>query len=300
MILTVGATGILGGMITQRLLEQGRDVRILVRRNSPSEELAKQGMATSAQSLIVAGAKPVYGDLKDRASLDPACEGVETIVTTANSVMRGGEDTVQTVDLEGNRNLVDSAQSAGVKHFVFVSVLGADVNHPAPLYQAKAKTEERLRSSDMSYTILALDVVMEVWIGLIVGTPLGAGQPVTLVREGRRVHSFVSFTDVAAFATAAVDHPAGRNQRIPIGGPRAVSWREIVGAVGNALGQELPIRWVAPGEPVPLLAPEIGGLLANLETYDTSVDMAETVRTFNLELTTVEAFAARLFGGVGS
>jgi NADH dehydrogenase len=133
-------------------------VRILVRRNSPSEELAKQGMATSAQSLIVAGAKPVYGDLKDRASLDPACEGVETIVTTANSVMRGGEDTVQTVDLEGNRNLVDSAQSAGVKHFVFVSVLGADVNHPAPLYQAKAKTEERLRSSDMSYTILALDI----------------------------------------------------------------------------------------------------------------------------------------------
>jgi uncharacterized protein YbjT (DUF2867 family) len=109
MILVVGATGILGGMITQRLLEQDRDVRILVRHDSPSEELAKQGWATSARSLITSGARPVYGDLKDRGSLDRACEGIKTVVTTANSVMRGGEDTIQTVDLEGNRNLVDAA-----------------------------------------------------------------------------------------------------------------------------------------------------------------------------------------------
>ena len=54
MILIVGATGILGGMITRRLLDEGKDVRILLRRNSPSEQLALQGMATSAQSLIEA------------------------------------------------------------------------------------------------------------------------------------------------------------------------------------------------------------------------------------------------------
>jgi len=285
-------------MITQRLLEQGKDVRILVRHNSPSEELAKQGWATSARSLIASGARPVYGDLKDRGSLDRACEGIKTVVTTANSVMRGGEDTIQTVDLEGNRNLVDAAQAAGVKHFVFVSALGADVNHPGPLFQAKAKTEECLRNSGMCYTILAPDVVMEVWIPQIVGTPLQAGQPVALVREGRRVHAFVSFADVAALATAAVDHPAARNLYTPVGGPRAVSWRDVVGAVSEALGEELSVHWVAPGEPVPLLPPEIGGLLAALETYDTRVDMTEPVRTFGLELTTLEAFAARLFGRV--
>ena len=44
-ILVVGATGRLGGAITQTLLAQGRTVRILVRRNSPSVELAKQGLA---------------------------------------------------------------------------------------------------------------------------------------------------------------------------------------------------------------------------------------------------------------
>ena len=44
MILVVGATGQLGGSITKRLLEQGKEVRILVRRDSPSEQLAQQGM----------------------------------------------------------------------------------------------------------------------------------------------------------------------------------------------------------------------------------------------------------------
>jgi uncharacterized protein YbjT (DUF2867 family) len=78
MILVVGATGILGGMITQQLLAQGKEVRILVRENSPSEALAAQGMATSARTLIDAGAQPVCGDLKDRASLDRAVKGMDT------------------------------------------------------------------------------------------------------------------------------------------------------------------------------------------------------------------------------
>ena len=110
----------------------------------------------------------------------------------------------------------------------------------------------------------------------------------------------MSFADVAAFATVAVDHLAARNQYIPIGGSKAVSWREIVDTVGEVLGQELPVQWVAPGEPVPLLPPEIGGMLANLETYDTSLDMSETARTFGIELTPLEVVAGRLFGGMGS
>ena len=76
-----------------------------LRHHSPSEELAKQGMATSAGSLIKAGAQPVYGDMKERASLALACQGIESVITTANSAMRGGEDSVDTVDRAGNRKL---------------------------------------------------------------------------------------------------------------------------------------------------------------------------------------------------
>ena len=168
MILVVGATGLLGGMITRQLLEKDRDVRILVRHNSPSEELAKQGMATPAPSLIEAGAHPVSCDLKDPASLDAACAGIETLITTANSALCGGEDNVQAIEFEGNHHLIQAAKAAGVKHFIFTSVLGASPEAPRPFVQGKAKTEERLRASGLDYTILAPNFFIEVWVGMVV------------------------------------------------------------------------------------------------------------------------------------
>src|SRR5215210_4149624 len=143
MILVVGATGVVGGMIVRRLLEKDKDVRVLVRRDSPSSQLVQQGLATSAEELIEAGAQPVHGDLRDRASLDTAVDGgVETVITTASSAMRGGADNPQSVDLEGNRNLIEAARAAGVEHFIFVSLLEADGNNPAPFVQAKAQANQ--------------------------------------------------------------------------------------------------------------------------------------------------------------
>lgn len=150
MILLVGATGLLGGMITRQLLAQGKSVRILVWQNSPSVALAPQGMATTAQSLIDAGAQPVAGDLKDRASLAAACSGIDTVITTANAAMRAGEDTFDSVDLQGTKNLIDAAQAAGVRHFVYTSTFGSAPNHPNPLFAAKGQCEAYLKASGLT------------------------------------------------------------------------------------------------------------------------------------------------------
>jgi len=64
MILVVGATGSLGGSIARRLLQEGKPVRLLVRPQS------------DAKPLINLGGEFVAGDLKDRASLDPAVHGI--------------------------------------------------------------------------------------------------------------------------------------------------------------------------------------------------------------------------------
>jgi NADH dehydrogenase len=294
MILVVGATGILGGIITQRLLGEGKDVRVLVRHNSPAEQMALQGMATLPSALIGAGAQPVYGDLKDRASLDPLCAGIDTLITTANSAMRGGEDTVDTVDRKGNRNLIDAAKAAGVKQFIFTSVLPADPNSPVPLFQAKAETEAVLRESGIPYTILAPNYFIESWAGMVVGMPLQARQPVTLVGEGRRLHSLISVGDVAAFATAVVGHPAAINQRLPLGGPNPVSWRGVVDAFGQVLGQPMPVQFVAPGQPIPGLPDIAPGVLAAMETYDSAIPMDEMARTFGVEMTPLPVVIGRM------
>lgn len=78
MILVVGATGNLGGSIARALLAEGKKVRVLVRPGS------------SYAGLVRDGAEPVTGDLKDPASLQAACAGVDAVVTTANAIGRGG------------------------------------------------------------------------------------------------------------------------------------------------------------------------------------------------------------------
>jgi len=290
MILVVGATGVVGGMIARGLLEQGKEVRALVRRDSPSSQLAQQGFATSAETLIETGAQPVHGDLRDRASLDAALENVETVISTANSAMRGGADSLQSVDLEGNRNLIDAAREAGVDHFTFVSLLGADPDHPDPFMRAKGQSEASLRESGMGHTILAPTAFMEVWPAMVVGMPVLQGQTVTLVGEGSRRHSFVSNRDVAAFAVAAVDNPAAHNQHLAIGGPEALTWREVVATYERVLERSIPVEYVAIGEPVPGLPDPMPAMLAGMETYDSVVEMEETSRTFGVPLTSLETF----------
>lgn len=290
MILVVGATGVVGGMLTRRLLEQGEEVRILVRRDSPSAQLVQQGLATSAESLIEAGAQPVHGDLRYRSSLEAAVEDVRTVITTANSSMRGGEDNPKSVDLEGNGNLIDAAREADVERFVFVSALGADPAHPAPFMRAKARTETALRESGMEYTILAPNAYMQIWPALVVGAPALRGQTVTLVGEGRRRHSFVSNRDAAAYAVAVLDHPAARNRYLAIGGPEPLSWRDVVATYERVLERSIPVEFVAVGEPVPGLPDPMPALLAGMETYDSVVEMDEKVETFGVPPTTLETF----------
>jgi hypothetical protein len=44
---------------------------------------------------------------------------------------RGGDDNVATVNLEGNRSLIEAASRSGMEHFIFVSAEGEDPDSPA-------------------------------------------------------------------------------------------------------------------------------------------------------------------------
>ncbi len=281
MILVVGATGNLGGAVTRMLLAQGQPIRILARSQSNYQPLAE------------AGAQIVLGDLKQRGSLDAACQGADTVITTANSAARGGEDNVQSVDLQGNQHLIDAALAAGVNQFIFVSVLTADANSPVPFIQAKGKTEDSLRESGIPYTILAPNGYMEVMVAGVVGMPAMMGQPVTIVGGGRRKHSFISASDVAAFILAAIGNPVAINQKVLLGGPQPLSFRDAVAIYERVLGHQIQIRSVAAGSPVPGLPLMVAHLLAGLDTYDSPIDMTQTVRTYGIQLTPLEEVVRR-------
>lgn len=296
MLLLVGGTGRLGGAIARLLLADGRRLRLLVRRDSPSTGLADRGLATDPQVLMAAGAEPAYGDLKDPASLEAACEGVDTVVTTANSAGRQAPDTVETVDLEGNRHLIDAARHVGVRQFVFVSAQLAHPASPMPFFAAKGNAEEYLQASGVPYTILAPAAFMEVWVALVVGAPALAGRSVVVTGSGARKHSFISSADVARFAVASLGNGLAINRRLVIGGPEPLSFRDAAQVFARVLGREVPVESVAPGTPVPHLPPFMSAALPGFDLADTAVETFEVARAFGVTLTPLEQFARRMAG----
>ena len=216
--LLVGATGLLGYDICRWLLDARHDVRALIR---PSADAGKRA------ALGALGVELVEGDLKDPASLSRACAGVQAVISTASSTLsRQGGDSIESVDRQGQLALVDAAQRAGVAHFVFVS-FRENPNIQFPLTVAKRAVERALKASGMAYTILQASYFMEVWLTPALGFDAANGT-VRLYGDGNRPISWISYQDVARAAAAAVSEPNARNMIVELGGPDALSPRQVV------------------------------------------------------------------------
>ena len=144
--------------------------------------------------------------------------------------------------------------------------------------------------SAMTWTILQPNLFMDTWLAMAVGGPALAGQPVTLVGEGRRRHSMVAMRDVVSYAVAALGRDESNNQRLVIGGPDAISWRDAVAAFERELGREIPVRTVRLGEPVPGMPEQVNRLFQMLETYDSPLDMAAMAVTYGVTPTELKDF----------
>lgn len=284
MILIVGSTGDLGSQITARVLAQGKQIRLLTRQHA--------GEVDSGRRV----AQRITGDLKDPTSLAAACEGVDTVVTTANAIARSAPDTIESVDLAGNLNLIEAAETAGVDRFMFVSALGAHPEHPMPLLRAKGLIEQRLRASPMSWTVLQPNVFMDKLIPIVVGEPARTNRTVHLVGTSQRKHSYVAMSDVAAYAAAALDHPEAQRQSILVAGPQALSWHDIVAEFEKQLGRSLVVQTSPAGLPVPELPEFISQLLTALDGYDTPIDMTQTSHTYAIEPTRLTHFVRSSVG----
>jgi uncharacterized protein YbjT (DUF2867 family) len=133
-ILAVGAAGKFAGLVVPALAARGVNVRGLVRDATQGEAVRKLGATEIA-----------VGDLRDGASLDAALKGVDAVFYIAPAFLPD--------EAEIGEGMVDSAKRAGVRRFVFSSVihpvLSALGNHAQ-----KAPVEEALLTSGMGYTFL--------------------------------------------------------------------------------------------------------------------------------------------------
>jgi NADH dehydrogenase len=232
--------------------------------------------------------------------LDAACAGVLTVVSTASSTLsHQAGDTIETVDRDGELNLIAAAKAADARHFIFVSF--PPFPEEFPLSRAKRAVEERLKGSGMAYTILWPTFFEEVWLSPALGFD-AANAKARVYASGENKIRWISYFDVTTIAAACVDNAAVRNKTIQLGGPEALSPLDAVRiferetdrsfAVEHVREEDLSAQKAAATDS---LSASFAGLMLSLARGDT-IDMIECRTLFPsivAGLTSVRDYAKR-------
>jgi uncharacterized protein YbjT (DUF2867 family) len=285
MVLVVGATGLVGSEICQRLMKRGEQVRALVRTTSSKEKL---------EALKSWGVELCVGDLKDPPSLAAACRGANAVISTASSTLsRQPGDSIESVDLAGQLNLVNAARSANLGRFLFVS-FRKPPGISFPLSDAKEQVENAVTS--LNFTVIQASWFMEVWLSPALGFDY-ANAAARIYGPGTNPISWVSFRDVAEICAVALRHPAAERRTIEFGGPEALSPLEVVARFERIGGRPFRLEHV----PEPALLAQFEGATDSLQKsfaalmlgylHGDAMNMASVVSTFGIELTNVNEYA---------
>jgi uncharacterized protein YbjT (DUF2867 family) len=232
-VLVVGSTGFLGMEICRQLVNSGKNVKALVRSTSDPEKI---------KALQRMGVETREGDLKNTVSIIKAMDGIDSVISTASSTLSRQEgDSIESVDENGQLNLVQAATDGGVNQFIFISIY--PMSQQFPLQTAKRNVEKKLMGSKLNYTILQSGFFMEVWLSPAVGFDFPKSN-VTIYGEGKNKLCWISLSDVAAIAVASLDNEAARNSVFQVGGPEAMSPLEVVKIFENHIGNGFAIVYV--------------------------------------------------------
>jgi uncharacterized protein YbjT (DUF2867 family) len=211
----------------------------------------------------------------------------------SSTLSRQEGDSIQTVDLEGQLNLIDAAKAANVSRFVLISFPPLDVEFP--LQAAKRRVEEDLKSSGLTYTILQPTLFMEVWLSPVLGFD-AANAKAQIYGSGENKISWISCKDVAKFAVASLDHPAARKAVIELGGPEALNPLEVVRTFEELQGRKFDVQHVPEealreqrkGASDPLQQ-SFAGLMLHYSRGHV-IDMRETLQKFPARLSFYQRF----------
>ena len=221
-VVLAGAFGKLGTDILIELCKQGHEVVAL---DLVTKEL--EGYNYTAKKIDVTKPETLAGTM----------EGAETIISTVGLTGTSATITNYDIDLNGNINLLNEAKKAGVKSFVYISVIKAETAPDVPMLHAKYLFEEELKKSGLNYVIhrptgYFYDIAK-------VFMPMIEKGEVTLL--GKKAVS-ANVIDTPDFAEFIVAHMTDEKKMYNIGGKETYTYEELANLFFKAAGKEPVIK----------------------------------------------------------
>lgn len=248
MLLLTGATGLVGSALLRRLLDDGQEVRCLVR------DPRRLGPLRVRVQIAL-------GDLSDPHSFRNAMRGVDTVAHLATVTRDQPCGSIEELNALATWRMLAAAQRTGVERFLFLSSLGACSHHPARLMRAKAVAERAVREAPIRSIVVAPSLVYapgDRWLSLLERL---SRLPVVPLPVGGHARCQPIWTEDVAdcllaalrrSATEATD--AAETRRYELAGPDTLTYDGFIHAMLRSIGRERPIVRL----PVPLASRLLG------------------------------------------
>jgi uncharacterized protein YbjT (DUF2867 family) len=225
-MLITGGAGNLGRKLIPHLLKAGSSVRVSSRGERKADFFPEVEWARAS--------------LETGEGLAQAVQGVDTIIHVASDPTRTNQ-----VDIQGTQNLLNLAQTAGISHFFYISIVGIE-NFPGFwYYQAKLAAERSIETSGIPFTILRATqfhyLLDQTFIPPLFKLPFIAPVPTDLKFQ------LVDSGEVAEHMADLVQN--GPQGRVPdMGGPKVYTMGELAQAwVAAHNVQKKIVHWKFPG-----------------------------------------------------
>ncbi len=222
-VVLAGAYGNLGADVFRSLIKEGHEVVAL--------DMAQRDIG------IDSGFTFKKVNVTDPETLKGTCDGADVVITTVGLTKGSPTVTNYDIDYQGNLNLLNEANKAGVKHFTYISVIKADMAPDVPMLHAKYLFEEELKKSGMTYVIhrptgYFYDIIK-------VFRPMIEKGQVTLLGN-KPVHANVISTE--DFGEFIVKSMMDENKVYNVGGKETYSYEEIANMCFEAAGKTPVIK----------------------------------------------------------
>ena len=221
-VVLAGAFGKLGTDILKELCKQGHEV---VAADLVTKEL--EGFQYTAKKIDVTKPETMKG----------LCDGAEAVISTVGLTGTNATITNYDIDFNGNVNLLKEAKQAGVKHFVYISVIKAESAPDVPMLHAKYLFEEEVKKSGLNYVIhrptgYFYDIAK-------VFMPMIEKGEVTLL--GKKA-AYANVIDTPDFAEFIVAHMTDEKAMYNVGGKETYSYEELANLFFAAAGKTPVIK----------------------------------------------------------
>jgi len=238
-VFLTGSSGFVGSHMLRRLLEDGHQVRALVRR---------PGTASGSE---LGNLEEVEGDILSP-GLPIAVGGCDAIINLVGIIYERGHQTFDAIHHLGTRNLAAAARQARVRRFVQMSALGARPRNATAYHSSKFAAEQEVRNSGIPWVVLRPSLIfgpgsafVQQMIDMMRAVPFIRPVP----GSGEYLFRPIKVNDVVECFAQSLSNPEATEKSIDLVGAEEVTLNQISDEIASCLN----IRKTAVHVPMPLM-----------------------------------------------